>query len=203
MNNYIKLLDSLDPFAGDGQFHKVHSLLESMGFNTNEKKRSFLFELSSHDLINFDGGLKGSEISISSGSGRKTFGGFWEKEFEAKITIKGSEYLKEHKPKNDAGVSINGNNNQVVLGSHNFTVYQSQEIDELIQKIIETISLNQNVADDYKLQSISAFEQLRSEVHEKKISKGTWSKIISIGSDISSIASLLLVLAEQIRPLLP
>jgi hypothetical protein len=203
MNNYIKLLDSLDSFAGDGQFHKVHSLLESMGFNTDEKKRSFLFELSSHDLINFDGGSKGSEISFSSESGRKTFGGFWEKEFEAKITIKGSEYLKENKPKNDTGVSINGNNNQVVLGSHNFTVYQSQEIDDLIKNIKDIISRDQNLAHDYKMQSISAFEQLQSEVTEKKISKGTWSKIISIGSDISSIASLLLMLAEQIRPILP
>ena len=112
MNNYIKLLLHLKQFDGDGKMHPVEHIFPDT--STNDIK-SILNELSEEGLIKYAGQeerylsfvvskniLTGETSSVESPFNDQILNSEPEP-FKAKITFKGSKYLKEELQMQESG----------------------------------------------------------------------------------------------------
>jgi uncharacterized protein YegP (UPF0339 family) len=202
MNNYIRILVFLREFAGDTNFHIIHDFLNDIGLIDNSKKKTILSELSSLGLLKYDGGRKGGQIILGSREGKtKTFGDFWDKKYEAKITIEGLKYLKEELEMEKQGsynFKIEGSNNQVVIDSKNVTIKAKDEVETLIQSVIKSIEADNTIQLETKDIYKRTFYKLRTEVSQDKLNQDTLKEAITIGDSVSSIGSFVLSIVNQL-----
>lgn len=195
MNNYLKILNFLEPAAGTGGFINVHQFLENLGFSSDKDKQSILGELSKMEFVQFDGGRKGGTITVGSRDGSiQSFGKSYHKEYEAKITLTGLRYLKEEKQEfntRSEAFSLVGNNNTVLYKSHDISIgsINHKAIVDTINKIQETLSNDHQIGATEKENGLIFFERVKDEVSHNRVGKTTVSEIIAICSNITSIAS--------------
>ena len=195
MNNYLKVLLYLKQFEGDGKFHEAESLLTDID---SEEKKEIFGALAREDLIYLDGGrYTGLPIIIGYRDGRsKTFGGdnIQYEPYTAKLTFKGSKYLKEELEMEDKGkynIKVDGNSTaNVIIGSPGATINNKTEIADKVKNIIKTIENDNSIDTSTKQNAIGDFNQLLKEVELDTKNPATIEKIFSSGGNISSIGSL-------------
>lgn len=201
MNNYLKVLLYLKQFEGDGKFHEVESLLTDI--NKEEKKEIFV-ELAGEDLIHLDGGRHtGLPIIIGYADGRsKTFGGdnIRYEPYTAKITFKGSKYLKEELEMTDKGkynISVDGNSTaNVIIGSPGATINNKTEVIKAAKTIIKTIETDNSIDNVTKQEAIGDLTRFINEVEQGNPKTETVDKVLTLGSNIASIGSLVISLIQ-------
>jgi len=204
MNNYLTLLLHLKQFEGDGKMHPIEQLFPDL---TTDEKGNIFKELVVEDFIilsgrepRYDSYIFGQNIvtgksKITESPFNKLNREIEPIEYKAKITFKGSKYLKEELEMQQSGkyninVSGQGANNTFVIESNNVTVDNKPDFSKKVEKIIETLKSDKAISEDLKEKAISAFHQAEMEVKEtgklpKKLMKG----ILQYGSQISSIGS--------------
>lgn len=201
MNNYLKVLLYLKQFEGDGKFHEVESILTDI--DLKEKKEIFV-ELGREDLVHLDGGRHvGLPIIIGYGDGRsKTIGGdnIRYVPFSAKITFKGSKYLKEELEmidKNKYHINVgDGSTANVIISSPHATINNKPEIINKAKTIIKAIQNDNSVDNTTKQQAIGDLNQFITEVEQGNPNKETVDKVLTLGSNIASIGSLVISLIQ-------
>lgn len=207
MNNYLKILLHLKQFEGDGRFHEIETLLTDVSIS---ELKSILKELLDEGLINFIGRetLYHSfvmEKNLLTGETKTN-----ENPFEiinrknassplmAKITFKGSKYLKEEIEMKESGkyniaVTGSGANNTFVIESKNVEIDNKPTFNNQIEKIIDQVNNDSTIDQSTKEQVLSTLQGAKNEVDQKgKISSEVVKKILEYGSNISSIGQLVL-----------
>ncbi len=201
MNNYLKVLLYLKQFEGDGKFHEVESLLNDI--DKDEKKEIFI-ELAREDLVHLDGGrYTGLPIIIGYRDGTsRTFGGdnIEYEPYSAKITFKGSKYLKEELEMTDKGkynIKVEGNSTaNVIISSPGATINNKTEIIDKVKHIVETLKTDNTLNQIEKQEAIDTFIQLENEIVADKPKSVTIDKVLTIGAKVASIGSLVIALTR-------
>jgi hypothetical protein len=201
MNNYLKVLLYLKQFEGDGKFHQVESVLSEID---KKEKTEIFVELAREDLIHLDGGrYVGFPIILGYGDGRtESFGGdnIRYEPYTAKITFKGSKYLKEELEMTDKGkynINVDGNSTaNVIIGSPGATINNKTEIINTAKTIIKTIETDNSVDNATKQQAIGDLNQFITEVEKGKPKPDTVNKVLTLGSNVASIGSLVISLIQ-------
>lgn len=207
MNNYLKLLLHLKQFDGDGKLHPIEHLF--IDTSTNDIK-SILHELSEEGLIKFAGReerylsfifskniLTGETSSIESPLNDHILNSEPEP-FKAKITFKGSKYLKEELQMQEAGkyniaVTGAGTTNNFVIESQNVNIDNKTNFAARVDSIIDTIKNDNSVENDIKAKIINDLINAKKQVDQNgKVSGGTMKQILEYASNISSIGQLVL-----------
>lgn len=192
VNNYLKVLLYLKQYEGDGLLHNVEDVLSL----DKQQKQSILFELAKEDLISLVGGHNASAISFGDG---KRFGGEYITA-EAKITFKGSKYLKEELEmidNNKYNITIGNNSTANLIMSSPGSNINNQQHEEKISKIIETLRHDPNIDNVTREDAIATFTQFQTEVQVGSTSQEVWNKALSIGANVASVGSLVLALMQQ------
>jgi hypothetical protein len=191
VNNYLKVLLYLKQHEGDGLLHDVEDILAI----DQQQKQSILFELAKEDLIKLTGGGNDSSITIDS----VTYGGGYIPA-EARITFKGSKYLKEELEmidNNRYNITVSHNSiANLILHSPGSTI-NSQQNQEKVSKIIETLRNDESIDNVTRGQAIATFTQLQTEITAGNPSQEIWNKALSIGANVASVGSLVLALVQQ------
>jgi len=206
MNNYIKLLLHLKQFEGDSKMHSIEHLfpyfsIKEMGTIFNELVEEKLIVLSGreikYDTFLFENNLLTGETKWTESPLNKFNKETEPNEFKAKITFKGSKYLKEElemqeKGKYNINVSGSGANNTFVIESNNVTIDNKPDFSKKIEKIIETLNSDDSINDELRKKAISDFQNAKIEVNKSgKLSEKIMKGILQYGSQISSIGSLI------------
>lgn len=136
MNNYIRLLLHLKQFDGDGKLHPIENLFPDILLSDI---KSILDELSEEGLIKYNGreeryltfvldhNLLTNESKITENPLNDHILNSEPEPFKAKITFKGSKYLKEELQMQESGkynIAVNGQGatNNFVIESQNVTI---------------------------------------------------------------------------------
>ncbi|WP_026968201.1 hypothetical protein [Algoriphagus terrigena] len=207
MNNYTRLLLYLKQFEGDGIEHPVEQLLSD---KPEEEIRSILQELSEEGLIKYSGKETRYmsfivETNPLTSKTKWTESPFNEhirnsepKPFKAKITFKGSKYLKEELQMQEQGkynISVHGQGatNNFVIESQNVSIGNSTKFSTKADSIIEAINLDSSVDDTTKQKIINDIVLAKSQVENHgRINPGLAKQILEYGSSISSIGQLVM-----------
>jgi hypothetical protein len=211
MNNYQTLLLYLKSFEGDGKEHPIEHLFPE---STIPQIKAILQELSDEALIKFSGRENRKfRAIVSENHLTGTFEAFSDptndfspqKPFTAKITFKGSKYLKEEIQMQQSGkynisISGQGNTNNFVIESKNVTISNSSEFSSKIERIIETLKNDSTISDAIKENAINDFQMANQEANSKgTLSENIFKKLCEYGSDISSIAQLVISLVPLVN----
>lgn len=206
MNNYLKLLLHLKQFEGDGKIHPIEHLFPDL---TTLEKKIIFEELVNENFISLIGREPKYdsfifEKNILTGESKITespFNKFNRKNeqdvYKAKITFKGSKYLKEELQMQESGkyninVSGSGANNTFVMESSNFKIENKPDFTKKIEKIIETIKSDETIDIDLKEKAILEFQKASTAVNKTgKLTEKIFNGIMQYGSQISSIGSLI------------
>jgi len=192
VNNYLKLLLYLKQYEGDGLFHLIEDILPI----DKSQQQSIWVELAREDLIKLTGGHEAGSITFGSG---ETFGGGYIVA-EAKITFKGSKYLKEElemRDNNKYNISVGDNSTaNLILHSPGATINNRAEIVEQANKIIKAIESDDSADLQIKKDVIVTMSSFINEVNNDRPSQETINKVLSLGSNISSIGSLVISLLQ-------
>lgn len=207
MSNYLKILLHLKSFEGDGKFHEVEQLFEEI---TSSELKIVLQELADEEFIKFIGREPRYESfvmeqNILTGKTKLTENPMNEfnrakelKTLKAKITFKGSKYLKEELEMKKSGkynISVTGSgaNNTFVIESENVEIDNKPTFNIQIEKIIEQITKEKNIDQSTKNQILTTLETAKNEVKDNgSVSSKVAKKILEYGSSISSIGQLVL-----------
>lgn len=207
MNNYRKLLLHLKQFEGDGQLHLVEFLFPNTSSNA---LKSILNELSEEGLIKF-AGREERFLSFIVEKNLLTNQTEWAEHplndnilnsepesFKAKITFKGSKYLKEElqmqeSSKYNISVSGQGAINNFVIESQNVTIENKFNFTNTADKIIETINNDNSIENGIKAKVINDLVIAKKQINQNgKVSGDLMNRILEYGSKISSIGQLVL-----------
>jgi len=212
MNNYMKLLLYLKRFEGDGKFHPIEHLFHELSIDEmkvifNELVEEKLIDLTGHEprytSFILEQNLITGESKVTSNPLNDIIMNSEPNEYKAKITFKGSKYLKEELEMQNSGkyninVSGQGANNTFVIESENVTVSNKQNFEAKTEEIIKAIKDDSTISDSIKGEAISAFESAKIELSQfGKISATLLPKLLQYGSQISSIGSLVLKLLSS------
>lgn len=207
MNNYLKILLHLKQFEGDGKYHEVEPLFNDM---TSSELKNVLQELADEELLKFTGRETRYdsfivEKNILTGETNITESPFNEinrnsepSPLKAKITFKGSKYLKEEIEMKESGkyniaVTGSGANNTFVIESKNVDIDNKPTFNNQIEKIIDQVNNDSTIDNSTKEQVLSTLQTAKNEVDQKgKVSSEVVKKILEYGSNISSIGQLVL-----------
>lgn len=205
INNYLKILSYLKTFEGDEEYHEMESVLVGV---VEETKHKIFRELKKEELILLTGGP--APIYSFGRTTRDGYGGRdvqWNRvkigentPFKGKITFKGSKHLRDELQLFDNNkINIHVGNNStanMILNSSSSTI--SNNASSQIDRIIETLKKDKPSLNDQTFDiAISTFELLKAEIDTGKSTQDTWTKVLSIGANISSIGSLVLTLMQQ------
>jgi hypothetical protein len=202
-NNYHKVLLYLKQFEGDGKFHEIESVLGDMN---QKEKEEILVELAREDLIYLDGGRwTGLPLMAFVGGGQVDWLGGRDEHstyepFRGKLKFKGSKYLKEELEMTDKGkynINVEGNSTaNVIIGSPGATINNRPEIINKTKSIIKTIENDNSIDNTTKQQAIGDLNQFINEVEQGTPKKETVDKVLTLGSNIASIGSLVIGLIQ-------
>lgn len=206
MNNYLKLLLHLKQFDGDGKLHPVENLFSDISIND---LKSILEELSEEGLIKYTGheerylsfileqNIFTNKTKITESPLNEHVLNSEPDQFKAKITFKGSKYLKEELQMQESGkyninVSGQGANNTFVIESNNVTIENKPDFRIKIEEIIDILKSDKTIDTELRVKAISDLTEAKEQVNNtgklpEKLMKG----ILQYGSQISSIGSLL------------
>jgi hypothetical protein len=206
MNNYLKLLLHLKHFEGDGKMHPIEDLFPEL---TLDEKKNIFNELVEENFIILSGReerylsfmvekniLTGETNMIENPMNEHILHSEPDK-YKAKITFKGSKYLKEElemqeKGKYNINVTGSGANNTFVIESNNVTIDNKPDFSKKIEKIIETIKSDNAIDEELKAKAISDFQNAKIEVNKSgKLHEKIVKSILQYGAQIGSIGSLL------------
>lgn len=209
MNNYIKLLLHLKTFEGDGKEHPVEHLFPDL---LTDDINNILTELSDEGLIKFSGREKrylsfvftqnimtGESQTIESPNNENILKSD-PKPFTAKITFKGSKYLKEELQMQEAGkynfsLSGQGATNNIVIESKNVTINNKADFSKRVDNIINTLQSDKSVDADLKNKAVQDLQLAKTEVDKNgQVPPDLLKTILEYGSNISSIGQLVLSL---------
>lgn len=211
MNNYLRLLLFLKQHEGDGKFHNIEPLFPDM--STDEMK-AIVGELDQEGLIKFIGRETRYdsfivEVNQLTGKTKCTESPFNELNHKipptplsAKITFKGSKYLKEELEMQQTGkYNINigdGSTANLILESTSSAINNYNQVQQKIDEIINAIQQDNKTDIETKTQILESLAKASSEIEtQKTISKPTLKDILTRGAEISSIGSLLASLAQM------
>lgn len=199
MNNYLKVLLYLKKSEGDGKLHEVESILSDID---KEERKEIFIELAREDLIQLDGGrYTGLGIIVGNrNKTSKTFGGDKVEyiPFSAKITFKGSKYLKEELQMQESGkyniaVTGQGTTNNFVIESQNVTIDNKAKFANRADKIIDTINNDSSIDNNIKSKIINDLSNAKKQADQNgKVSGNLIKQILEYGSNISSIGQLVM-----------
>jgi hypothetical protein len=213
-NKYLLILQYLQQFEGDGQYHEIDHLLEGMNL---DQKKNIINDLVKEELI---------DKQHRSGFWTSQPRGFWfigdgYKErvggpspdwkstwipYMAKITFKGKNHLKnEIEPGQNQANMNNISNSTIIVGSSNVNVtisHQQTELVSLIQKIVEQLESGRVESDAQNQQILELYQTLLAQAQSGKIEKETALKALTIGDSVSSIGSFVLSLGQLLLPLI-
>ena len=207
MNNYIRLLLHLKQFDGDGKLHPVEHIFPD---TSTDDIKSILNELSEEGLIKFVGRetrylsfvvskniLTGETSSVESPFNDQILNSEPDP-FKAKITFKGSKYLKEELQMQESGkyniaVTGQGATNNFVIESQNVTINNKANFATRADNIIDTINNDNSIDNDIKAKVINDLTVAKKQVEQNgNVSGDTMKNILEYGSNISSIGQLIL-----------
>jgi hypothetical protein len=192
-NNYLQILLYLKQFEGDGRMHSVEEQLVV----EHNQKISILIELAREEYIVLHGGHHASSVSFGDG---KTYGGGYISA-EAKITFKGSKYLKEELQmidNNRYNIHIGDNSTaNLIMHSPGSTIHNKVQTQKKITKIIETLKEDKAIDITTRDNAILILNNLESEIEAGEPTRDTWNKVLAVGANIASVGSLVLALAQQ------
>lgn len=196
-NNYIKILQHLESFAGDGQFHPVDAFLEQIGILEKKNKVSVLNDLMSAGYIQFKGGYSGGIYFSSAGRRNNSFRGDRSGSFSippshvpftAKIAPAGSHHLAQiKKPMKNYNLTV-GNNSNVVVDSKNVAINDPEMFKGIMKLLAARISADQNATDQEKQEAIRVVDQAIEESGSGKLKPSTVLDIVALGANIVTIA---------------
>lgn len=200
-NNYLKILYHLKQYEGDGKFYEIESLL---GNCEEQEIKEIVEELIREGLIKCIDGVW-TDLPILIGSLDRTSmyvspDGPKYNPYKAKITFKGSKYLKEELDnikKNNYSINIGDNSTaNLIIESPNSLINNKQEIDNKVQEIINQLIKDNTISDQRKNEAIQNFNQLKEEINQGKKDPSTIQKVLTTGSEISSIGSFVISLVQ-------
>lgn len=210
---YTNILLHLKQFEGDGKMHEIEHLLPHLTF---EQKKAIFKELEEEQLIKLQGReerylsflleqnpITGKSKMIENPL-NDTIKNTSQPPFKAKITFKGSKYLKEEIQMQEAGkynINISGDSakNTVVIGSNNVTINNSEQAKDKISEIIKAIKNDTSISEKLKKEAIENFEEIKIEVeNSEEISSSSLKNALSLADQISSIGSLVVSLLSSI-----
>jgi len=207
MNNYLKLLLHLKQFEGDGKMHPIEHLFPEL---TSSEQENVFKELVNENFIILTGreprydsfileqNIITGETKVTQNPLNKLNREIEPDEFKAKITFKGSKYLKEEIEMQESGkyninVSGSGTNNTFVIESTNIKVENKPNFVNKLDTIIETLESDQTLSDSIKNEVIINFEKAKQEIDQTgKLPERMIKGILQYGSQISSIGNLVL-----------
>lgn len=207
MSNYLRLLLHLKQFDGDGKLHPVEQLFP---YTSVDDIKSILNELSEEGLIKYAGREERYlsffvEQNILTNKTKWTESPLNEhilnsepEPFKAKITFKGSKYLKEELQMQETGkyniaVTGQGATNNFVIESQNVTIDSKTNFATCADNIIETITNDNRIDNDIKAKVINDLTIAKKQVDQNgKVSGDTMKQILEYASNISSIGQLVL-----------
>lgn len=211
MNNYLKVLLYLKKYEGDGQYHEIESLFPNLSIKQQE---AIFRELEGEDFIKLTGREQRFdnfifEVNHFTGQSKITesplnaLNDLPPKPFSAKLTFKGSKYLKEELEMQNSGkYNINIGNSStanLILESDNAVIHNSSQVHEQIKEIVDTIKKDETLSDAKKSEAIAVFQKAENELSTtRKISKLTLREILATGSDISTIGTAVAALAQLV-----
>lgn len=207
MNNYIRLLLHLKQFDGDGKLHPIEHLFPE---SSTSDIKSILNELAEEGLIKFAGreerfltfrfeqNLLTKESKITESPLNDQILNSEPEPFKAKITFKGSKYLKEELQMQESGkyniaVTGQGATNNFVIESQNVTIDNKANFATRADNIIDTINNDNSIENDIKAKVINDLTIAKKQVDQNgKVSGDTMKNILEYASNISSIGQLVL-----------
>jgi hypothetical protein len=207
MNNYLRLLLYLKTFEGDGNEHMVEHLFPE---NTITEIKNILQELSDEGLVKYLGREERYlsftvEQNILTNKTKWTDGPLNDHilnsdppPFKAKITFKGSKYLKEELQMQESGkynISVNGEGavNNFVIDSQNVSINNKTSFASRADHIIDLVKSDQSINEDIKAQVVNDVTIAKTQINQSgKISGDLMKRILEYGSNISSIGQLVL-----------
>lgn len=202
-NNYHKILLYLKQFEGDGEFHEIESLFVDFGLI---ERNEIFQELAREELIYLTGGnFSGAPLMgfVDTNGKMDWFGGSDRSvyiPYQAKLKFKGSKYLKEELEMTDKGkynINVDGNSTaNVIIGSPGATINNRPEIINKTKSIINTIENDNSIDNTTKQQAIGDLNQFINEVEQGTPKKETVDKVLTLGSNIASIGSLVIGLIQ-------
>ena len=204
MNNYLKILDYLKQYYGDGQYYEFEFLLE----NLDKKNIKNIAEgLNKDNLIDIDSRTGRTPFTISY-SGDPFYKPPRYIPFKGRLTLKGFNHLNnalEMKEKKGSTTFSNINNSQIVVQSTNTNInignIQNQpEIIDITRKIVETLKSDNTINEDIRHQHLQLFQTLLIQAQNGQIDKETGKKALTVGDSVSSIGSFLLSLSQALLP---
>jgi len=206
MNNYLKLLLHLKQFEGDGKMHPIEQLFPELSL---DEKFNIFYELEEEGLISFTGRVTKYdsylfEKNLLTGESKITESPFNKitveannDEYIAKITFKGSKYLKEELEMQEKGkynINVSGKraSNTFVIESKNVTIDNRKDFATKIEKIIKTIKEDESIDNALKEKAITDFKKAKKEVEKSgNLPENIMKGILQYGAQIGSIGSLL------------
>lgn len=209
-NNYLKVLNYLKEFEGDGEFHEIENIF---GDVEGSVKSNIFNELYAEDFIKLIGGhpviptITIGKVERDGYGGRryesKTFGGLQTGyiTFKAKLTFKGSKYLKEQLEENlKYNITIgNYSNANLILNSPYSNISYKTDIVDRAKEIIKIINSDESLESDIKYDAIDVFNELINETHLGQPTNNTINRILTIGASIASIGSLVISLIQLLQ----
>ena len=211
MNNYLKLLLFLKQHEGDGKFHNIEPLFPEIHL---DEMKAIVGELDQEGLIKYIGRETRYdsfilEVNSMTGKSKMTESPLNRLNditpptpLSAKITFKGSKYLKEELEMQQTGkYNINigdGSTANLILESTSSTINNYTQVQQKIEEIINAVQQDNNANDETKTQILESLAKASNEIQaQKAISKTTLKDILTRGAEISSIGSLLASLAQM------
>ncbi len=207
MNNFHRVLLYLKQFEGDGILHQIEHLFIDTSLH---KIKIILEELSNEGLITFKGREEKS-LSFIFTQNILTNESNWidsplnehilnskPEPYEAKITFKGSKYLKEElqmKDSNKYNISVTGHGakNTFVIESNNVKIDNKTNLSTQVDTIIETIKYDNSITNEIKVKAINDLLDAKKLFNQnEKIPSELIKRILEYGSYISSIGQLVL-----------
>lgn len=199
----------LKQFDGDGKLHPIEHIFPDI--STSDIK-NILNELSEEGLIKFVGretrylsfvishNLLTGETSSEESPFNDEILNSKPEPFKAKITFKGSKYLKEELQMQESGkyniaVTGQGATNNFVIESQNVTIDNKANFATRADNIIDTINNDSSIDNDVKAKVINDLIIAKKQVDQNgKVSGDTMKHILEYASNISSIGQLVLSL---------
>jgi len=203
MNRYDRLLFHILKNDGDKNFIKVSKVFDL----SNDGLKDMLNALAKEGLIVCQGGYHtaSQRVAFSDGHGNiTTLGGDKDHyvEHSAKITFKGINYLEEKMSKSKNSVKISAGDNANIslnVGSpHSIINANKQTVADTIKDIKTAIANDASLETTKKIEAIQTFNQLEYEIHNESVLSKTIDRALTIGSNISSIASLFATLLSTL-----
>lgn len=203
MDNYLKLLNYLNEFFGDGKYQEFEHLFTTLD---RQSKKNIVEDLKKDGYVEIDPKTGFMPIVFTYPNDPHHSPPRFIN-YKGRLTLKGFNHLKEIENMKDNVKFSNITNSQIVLGSTNTAIninnVQNQpEVIEIVSKIVETLKTDNSISNELKEHHLQIFQTLLIQAQNGQIEKETGMKALTVGDSVSSIGSFLLSLGQILLPML-